>query len=255
MSIENVKNTLLNLVSQFTTRVDDDEQTVRNLEAQSHKVVWEQIQEAYGIAQRILNTDNQTAFEAILADYKIPKATEKSNRWLPVVKLLYGRWNTTRSEFVLNRSAEKYACAFRYFETIGISASSVAAHIEGFNDPVHGAHLKGIEALDRATNGREKDNAKIDRLKRAGLSRVNPDVVRIKRPDCVPAGKQNGFLWFEVEGDEIVVLGYEDIKTHEFDQLALRKGRKIEAGELAKAKAKVSAIASGESSNEVSQAA
>jgi hypothetical protein len=255
MSIENVKNTLLNLVSQFTTRVDDDEQTVRNLEAQSHKVVWEQIQEAYGIAQRILNPDNQTAFEAILADCKIPKATEKSNRWLPVVKLLYGRWNTTRSEFVLNRSAEKYACAFRYFETSGISASSVAAHIEGFNHPVHGSHLKGIEALDRATNGRTKDDAKIERLKRAGLSRVNPDVIRIKRPDCVPAGKQKGFLWFEVEGDEIVVLGYDDIKTQQFDLLALRKGRAIEAAKRKKADDEVDAIASGGSANEVSQAA
>lgn len=255
MSIENVKSTLLNLVSRFTTRVDDDEQTIKSLENQKHKVTWAQIQEAYGIAQRILNPSNQTAYEAILADCKIPKATEKSNRWLPVVKLLYGRWNSARTEFVLNRSAEKYACAFRYFETNGIPASSVAAHIEGFNDPVHGAHLKGIEALDRAKNGRTKDDAKIDRLKRAGLSRVNPDVVRIKRPECVPTGKQNGYLWFEVEGDEIVVLGYDDIKPQQLDQLALRKGRAIEAAKRKKADDEVDAIASGGSDNEVSQAA
>jgi len=255
MSIENVKNTLLNLVSQFTTRVDDDEQAIRTLENQKHKVTWAQIQEAYGIAQRILNPSNQTAYEAILTDCKIPKATEKSNRWLPVVKLLYGRWSVDKTEFVLNRSAEKYACPFRYFEANGIPASSVAAHIEGFDDPVHGAHLKGIEALDRATNGRTKDDAKIDRLKRAGLSRVNPDVVRIKRPDCVPKGKQNGFLWFEVEGDEIVVLGYDDIKPQQLDLLALRKGRAIEDAKRKKADAEVDAIASGGSANEVSQAA
>lgn len=255
MSIENVKSTLLNLVSQFTTRVDDDEQAIRTLENQKHKVTWAQIQEAYGIAQRILDPSNKTAYEAILTDCKIPKGTEKNNRWLPVVKLLYGRWNSARTEFVLNRSAEKYSCAFRYFETNGIPASSVAAHIEGFNDPVHGAHLKGIEALDRATNGRTKDDAKIDRLKRAGLSRVNPDVVRIKRPDCVPAGKQNGYLWFEVEGDEIVVLGYDDIKPQQLDQLALRKGRAIEAAKRKKADDEVDAIASGGSDNEVSQAA
>ena len=109
--------------------------------------------------------------------------------------------------------------------------------------------------MDRATNGREKDNAKIDRLKRIGLSRVNPDVVRLKRPECVPAGKQNGLLWFEVEGDEIVVLGYEDIKTQQFDQLALRKGREIEAAKRRKADDEVDAIANGGSSNEVSQAA
>jgi hypothetical protein len=255
MSTEDVKNTLLNLVSQFTTRVDDDEKTIRSLEAQGHKVTWEQIQEAYGIAQRILAPTNQTAYEAILTDCGIPKATEKSNRWLPVTKLLYGRWNSARTEFVLNRSAEKYACSFRYFETNGIPASGVAAYVEAFNDPQHGAHLKGIEAADRATNGRTKDDAKIDRLKRIGLSRVNPDVVRIKRPDCVPTGKQNGFLWFEVEGDEIVVLGYDEIKIQQFDQLALRKGRKIEADKRAKADAEVDAIASGGSSNEVSQAA
>ncbi len=253
MSIENVKNTLLNLVSQFTTRVDVDEQTIRSLETDRNRVTWAQIQEAYGIAQRMLDPSNLTAYDAILTDCKIPKATEKSNRWLPVVKLLYGRWNSARSEFVLNRSAEKYACAFRYFETNGIPTSSVAEHIEGFNHPVHGGHLKGIEELDRKTNGRAKDDVKLDRLKRAGLSRVNPDVVRIKRPDCVPAGKQNGFLWFETEGDEIVVLGYDDIKPQQLDQLALRKGRKIEAATRKKADAEVDAIASGGSSNEVSQ--
>lgn len=255
MSTEVVKNTLLNLVSQFTTRVDDDELTIRNLEAKGLKVTWEQIQEAYGIAQRILNPTNQTAYEAILADCGIPKATEKSNRWLPVTKLLYGRWNVDKTEYVLNRSAEKYACAFRHFETNGVPASGVTAYVEAFNDPQHGAHLKGIEAADRAVNGRAKDDAKIDRLRRAGLSRVNPDVVRIKRPGCVPAGKQNGFLWFEVEGDEIVVLGYEDIKTQQFDQLALRKGREIEAAKRKKADDEVDAIANGGSSNEVSQAA
>jgi len=253
MSIENVKNTLLNLVSQFTTRVDDDEKTIRSLENRKHEVTWAQIQEAYGIAQRILNPSNQTAYEAILTDCKIPKATEKSNRWLPVVKLLYGRWNVDKTEFVLNRSAEKYACPFRYFETNGIPASSVAAHIEGFNDPEHGAHLKGIEALDRATNGRTKDEAKIDKTRKVGLSRSNPDVVRLKRPACVPAGKQNGFLWFEVEGDEIVVLGYDDINPKQFDLLAIRKGRKIEAAKHAKADKELDAIASGDSANEVSQ--
>lgn len=255
MSIEDVKNTLLNLVDQFVTRVESDDKTVTDLKDRSHKVTWAQIQEAYGIAQRILAPENLTAYEAILADCKIPKGTEKRNRWLPVVKLLYGRWNSAKTEFVLNRSAEKYACAFRHFDTSGISENDVAAHIEGFNHSEHGAHLKGIEALDRATNGKAKDDVKIARLKRVGLSRANADVLRIKRPDCVPSGKQSGLLWFEVEGDEIVVLGYDDIKDQQFEQLAIRKGRKIEADKRKKADAEVDAIASGGSTNEVSQAA
>lgn len=255
MEIDLVKNTLLQLVSSFTTRVDNDEKTIRNLENHRHKVTWEQIQEAYGIAQQILDPTNRTAYEIILTDCKIPKATEKSNRWLPVVKLLYGRWSVDQTEYVLNRSAEKYACVFRHFQTNDIPVSGVAAYVEAFDDPQYGAHLKGIEDTDRAMNGKGKDDVKIDRLKRAGLSRVNPDVIRIKRPDCVPMGKQNGLLWFEVEGNEIVVLGYDDIKSQQFDQLAIRKGRKIEAAKRKKADDEVDAIANGGSRDEVSQTA
>lgn len=234
MSIENNTTTetlALNpvelLVQDFQGRMASDETTMQDFQIKGWEVVWNQVQEAYRVSRLIiLDDENKAFYKAALekAGLKLPSGT--ANQWLPVTKLLFGKWNVLNSIFTPDRSAEKYANYFRYFELNGVPADEVVDTIRG---AVHGdlRYLKAIEKMDREDNGVATKGFTPEAKLQAGLNRNAPDVFKIAKPALVDSSTEYGVLVFERDGDDIVIITSEELTKDAFEAKARKRGASL----------------------------
>lgn len=202
------------------------------------------------------------------------------NIWTYVTKLLYGKWikiddlddkqkrklarklkldTTNLLEFAENdnadwdkktvfhawehdRSAEKYACVFRFLQNHDVQPSDAAKFIENFSDKDHGTKLAGIESKDRTDNRQNStpkplsENAikQRDEYKARGENPANGDVIELDKPDKLPDTVQFGRAMFKVVGKKLVIVGYDALEQGAYDKHVIARGKSmIEAEKIA----------------------
>jgi len=125
-----------------------------------------------------------------------------------------------------DRSAEKYACVFRYLQTHGVQPSDVAKFIENFSDKNYGNKLAGIERKDRADNRQasspkplsENARKQRDEYKARGENPANSDVMELDKPDKLPDSVEFGRAMFKVVGEKLVIVGYDALGQADYDK-------------------------------------
>lgn len=244
-------NVVERMIAEFQGRMTADNSEHQNLQVQGWMLTWKQVQEAYRIGRSIvLDAGNAEAYKDALKRAGIPEAGEKANKWLPFAKLVFGHWDAAETVFCVDRSAEKYANYFRYFEDEKVQVEHVIDTIEKAS--FDGSRfLKAIEKMDREAHRAKSSGFTPEQKLSAGLNRNADDVFRIAKPETIPNGVDKGTLWFEVDGDELVVYGCEELKVEAFEKLARKKGSAILAGTNDLGKQIAVKIALGEAVSEV----
>lgn len=217
------------MIAEFQGRMTADNSEHHELQVQGWMLTWKQVQEAYRIGRSIvLDAGNAEAYKAALKRASIPEAGEKANKWLPFTKLVFGKWDAAETVFCVDRSAEKYANYFRYFEDEKVQVEHVIDTIKKASvteaDGKIVRFLKAIEKMDREAHRAKSSGFTPEEKLSAGLNRKADDVFRIAKPETIPNGVDKGTLWFEVDGDELVVYGCEELKVEAFEKLARKKG-------------------------------
>lgn len=222
-------------IAGFRQQLLSDNASLTMFQVQGWEVLWRQIAAAYELGKIILDPANEADFKKALENCGIT-TTKMTQKWVSVTKLLYGEWkdsngdlapwdNALNTIFELDRSAEKYSTYFRYFEANNIHVSDVFSTIKTFDDPVHGRHLKGIEAKYRAGN---KSSA-------AGISDNDAEALgsRVDVNDVVSFDKPKGFsvemgtAFFKVENGKIHLLGVAELTEDAFTKRAVTRGKKL----------------------------
>jgi hypothetical protein len=242
-----VTNNVTKMVNDFQAATVTNRSELDAITLNGRQKVWENIAEAVLIAQKIIKPENKDDYHAALKAHGIDVPTEgkKVNPYGPVVKLLYGDWKDDQANvFQPNRSAEKYACVFRYFSTPARrgkfdTIALIVKHIETFSEPAFGSNLKGIEAKDRSENKKTGGTPKAASTDNYDLG-LRPDkgeVARLgERPEFVPEDVSFGKLWFRMVDGEVIVMGYQEVSEDTFKALAVKRGKAIReahAAELA----------------------
>jgi hypothetical protein len=227
MTTNNNANPVNNLVASFRKAFDANLIKQHGFQLSGHRVLWEQIAEAFAVAQGIIKKETEADYHAALKERDIKPATGKgSNPYLPVVKLLYGEWKDEQhTVFEPNRSAEKYACVFRYLNKhfADKSQAETVAHIENYSTS-YGNHLKGMEAQDRAEN--QKPGPKVDSKTAFDIGSKITGAIVIDRPDFVPEDAKMGQLWFKTGKDgKVYILGFRKLDDKAFKAVATKRGR------------------------------
>lgn len=225
----NTTNHVNTLVASFQTSFTANLEQQREFEVRGYRALYTQVAEAFAIAQTILKPENKSEYEAALKERGIDLPKGKSNPYLPVIKLLYGSWaDEQKTIFEPNRSAEKYACVFRYLNKRKgkIAQKDIVGHIEEYSDATYGTALKGIEAQDRAehrTTGSRADNSE------ALIAGSDLDgSIAIDRPAFVQENQTIGQLWFKLGKDgKVYILGARPLEEKTFDALAIKRGKDI----------------------------
>ncbi len=242
------------IVVSFRDRMVMDNGSLLDLQVKGLSIVWQQIAAAYELILTIFDPGNADDYKAVLARCGIPASGLKGNKFLPVTKLLFGSftnedgtlapWDSAQdSIFETDRSAEKYACVFRYFDHKGIPACDVFDAIKNFDEAPYGRNLKGIEAKDRATNGKgsKSDVSDADAIS-LGADVQLADVFEFERPEGITADQ--GVALFRVVGSRIFLLGHEELNDADFNKKALARGKKLISANAEKAEkvSKTSAV-------------
>jgi hypothetical protein len=231
-----VTNNVTQIVTSFRKATDQHRTVLDSITLDGRRKVWENVAEAALIAQEILKPENKGDYHAALLAHGLaaPVDGKKVNPYTLVVKLLYGEWKDEQANvFQPNRSAEKYACVFRYFakrrgkfDTIAL----IAKHIETYSDPTHGSNMRGIEAQDRAEHKKSSSTPKAasndnfelgEKLDRGEVARLD------KRPEFIPEEVSYGKLWFRMVDGEVIVMGYEEVTDQTYKTLATKRGKAI----------------------------
>lgn len=226
-----VTNNVTQIVTSFREATDQHRLVLDGITLDGRRKVWENVAEAALIAQEILKPENKADYHAALLAHGLPVPVDgkKVNPYTLVVKLLYGEWKDDQANvFQPNRSAEKYACVFRYFakrrgqfDNVGL----IVKHIENFEK-----NMKGIEDQDRAENkkssssptGASNDNFELgEKLDRGEVARLD------RRPEFIPEEVSYGKLWFRMVDGEVIVMGYEKVEESTYKTLATKRGRAI----------------------------
>lgn len=258
MSNENVTsethvelNAVEQMIKDFQGRMTADNSEHQKLQIQGWMLTWKQVQEGYRIGRLVvLDAGNAEAYKDALKRAGIPEAGEKANKWLPFAKLAFGSWNEAETMFCVDRSAEKYANYFRHFEENKVLVEHVVDTIE--NAASDGSRfLKAIEKMDREAHRSRSSGFTPEEKLSAGLNRKADDVVRIAKPKSVPNGITRGQMWFEVEGDELVIYGCEELKDDAFEAKARKKGAALLAKVNELGKQMAVKLALGETVSEV----
>lgn len=232
-------------VAEFNGRLTQDNATLQDFQVQGWSVLWNQLARAYGVAKLILDASNKEAYLATLKDCGIKPAGEKSNKWLPVTKLLFGSWtdgsgnlqswnSALNTVFEVDRSAEKYAVVFKHLETNGISEDGVFDYIKGFDDAKHGKYLKGIEAMERATSGSSKAGISEEEAAELGILTNVQDVMVVDAPSYLKANQVvMGSTFFKVENGKLFLYGATPMEQAAFDKKVVLRGKKLFAANKA----------------------
>ncbi|MBT0668413.1 hypothetical protein HT136_08525 [Novosphingobium profundi] len=226
----NSTNPVNALVKSFQESIPANLEKQREFQVHGLRELWKQVAEAFLIALKILQLD-KAQLKSALKERNISEAKSGANEFLPIVKLLYGEWkDEDQTIFEPNRSAEKYACVFRYFykrKDKFADARSIVDHIEETE-----GNLKGIEQKDRAEN--KKTTAKVssdDELKRGLSVRSAMEIGSLEKVReavlDLPDNAQQGQLWFKVENGKVYLMGYRTLEDGTRDTLAKKRGKAI----------------------------
>lgn len=230
MTTTNNANSVNTLVASFQVAFQANLDKQREFQVRGLRSLWTQIAEAFAVAQTILKPENKKDYDAALVERSIEPAKSKGNPYTPVVKLLYGEWKDEQHTlFAPNRSAEKYACVFRYLNKRRgkIAQADIVGHIEGYTHAIYGNHLKGIEAEDRADH-KPKGKSKADDSEALIIGSTTEDGIAVDRPGFVPEDVSMGQLWFKTGKDgKVYILGYRKIEEDTFNTLAIKRGKDI----------------------------
>lgn len=231
-----VTNNVTKLVDSFQEATATHRSELDQLTVNGRQAVWTNIADAALLAQTILKLENKADYHAALKarNISVPEG-KKVNPFGPVVKLLYGEWKADQANvFEANRSAEKYACVFRYFKDHRDEYDTVELivdHIGTYNDPVHGRGLRGIEKADRATHKSSNSVSKSSEENfELGVRQDRGVVATLEnRPDFIPDSVDYGKLWFRMVDGKVVIMGYEEVVETTYKALAIKRGKAIRA--------------------------
>lgn len=243
MSIENANETIVTTlnyverkVAEFNGLLVKDNETLQDFQVQGWSILWRQLGRAFGVAKLILDASNEEAYLATLKNCGIKPAGEKSNKWLPVTKLLFGSWTDStgtlqpwnsalNTVFETDRSAEKYAVIFKHLEVKGISEDGAFDYIKGFDHATHGKHLKGIEASERASNG-SSGSISDEQAMNLGSMTDASDVYVLDAPSDLKTVAM-GSTFFKIEGGKLYLFGATQMEQDAFDKRIVARGKKL----------------------------
>jgi len=234
-----VTNNVMQMVDDFRAATVLNRSELDNITLNGRRKVWENVAQAALIAQEIIKPANKDAYHAALKAHGLDAPVEgrKVNPYALAVKLLYGEWKDDQANvFQPNRSAEKYACVFRYFAKRRGQFDNpelIVAHIEATE-----GNLKGIEAQDRAENKKSSKGASAPANDNYefGLRLDKGEVARLdQRPDFIPEDVSFGKLWFRMVDGEVIVMGYQEASEDAFKALATKRGKAIRDAAIAAA--------------------
>jgi len=240
----NSTNPVNTLVKSFQDSLPESIKNQREFQVRGYQELWKQIAEAFFVAQNIrqqLKSDLDNAF----AERGIKPSTKAgANPYLPIVKLLYGEWNAEDTTlFEPDRSAEKYACVFRYFNKRKDQFKDVTEIVDHIEETQ--GHLKGIENLDRDEN-KSKTSAKAtsDEALKAGLKVSGAmEIGSIEKVadsvDGFRSDAKQGQIWFTVSDGKVYLMGFKALEDDARDNLAKKRGKNIIDAAANAAKAKV----------------
>lgn len=136
---------------------------ITGIELSAHERTRLMLQVAYGDCLYAISTEEGRRELVLAMDArKVTKATGEQNKFLPIVKTIWGRYveeevkgqnGPSKTVWKHNRSAEKYASVFRHLLDEKVPLDSVAQYIETYAHKEHGAKLNGIIAADCAKYG------------------------------------------------------------------------------------------------------
>jgi len=229
--VSTVTNNVMQMVTDFRAATVINRSELDAITLNGRRKVWENVAQAALLAQEIIKPANKDDYHAALLAHglAVPVDGKKVNPYTLVVKLLYGEWKDEQANvFQPNRSAEKYACVFRYFakrrgqfDTVEL----IVAHIEATE-----SNLKGIEEQDRAENKKSTKGASApanDNFE-FGLRLDKGEVARLdQRPEFIPEDVSYGKLWFRMVDGEVIVMGYQEASEDAFKALATKRGKAI----------------------------
>jgi hypothetical protein len=232
-TFDELKNTVRDFQSK---RLQDDQAQLLDLELAGRKVLYSQLAEAYRIGLMLLEPANGTMFCRILEANDLSKEAEKhekkpdSRSWRFVTKLLYGKFVENEWQgnvfytFEANRSAEKYATAFRYMAEILIQPDSAAQWLTDFQHE-KGNGLSGAVEVGRAhfSNPAKKSVPEEIHI-RNGRMTTEQDVFEIPLPENQFDG-QFGQVFFEIIDGKAVAYGFTKLEQNQFEALAAKRGR------------------------------
>jgi hypothetical protein len=233
-----VTNNVITMVEEFRKATVINRSELDQITLNGRRKVWENVAQAALLAHEINKPENKADYHAALKAHglEVPAEGKKVNAYTLIVKLLYGEWSADQTNvFQPNRSAEKYACVFRYLakrrdrlDTV----ESIVAHIEGVE-----GNLKAIEAQDRAehkkpgTTPQASANDNFD----LGLRLDLGEVAKLdQRPEFIPEEVSYGKLWFRMVDGKVAIMGYEKVEEPTFKTLATKRGKAIRDAHNAK---------------------
>lgn len=232
--------TLTKLVSDFqNTFLPANNAELEGFELRGHRKLYEQLAEAYRLGKILLDETSKGAYADLLEKHdikpvKIKDGKPQSNPWGPAMKLLYGKWQqgTIFAVFKPDRSAEKYASAFRYLDNHGTDPSQVVEFIEDFeSDPDdEGNTLRGLFGLveqDKRENGKKREKPDLEALRAKGMDMTATDVFTFDAPDWMDDEVQYGTLFFEVVDGQMVAYGVDKIEVEQFNKKLEARGKKL----------------------------
>jgi len=229
--VSTVTNNVTQMVTDFRAATVINRSELDAITLNGRRKVWENVAQAALIAQEIIKPANKDAYHEALKAHELPIPVEgkKVNPYTLAVKLLYGEWKDDQANvFQPNRSAEKYACVFRYFAKRRGQFDNVeliVAHIEATK-----GNLKGIEEQDRAENKKSTKGASAPANDNYefGLRLDKGEVARLdQRPEFIPEDVSYGKLWFRMVDGAVVIMGYQEASEDAFKALATKRGKTI----------------------------
>jgi len=239
----NSTNPVNTLVKIFQDTLPESIKNQREFQVRGYRVLWQQIAEAFFVAQKI-RQQNKDDLKAAFVERKISVSTKAdANPYLPIVRLLYGQWkDEDGTVFEPNRSAEKYACVFRYLNKRKNQFKDVTSIVDHIEETL--GHLKGIEEADRAANKSKATKTTSDEALKAGLKVSG--AMEIGSVEDVAASidgfksdASQGQIWFKVADGKVYLMGFKALEDDARDNLAKKRGKNIIEAAANAAKAKV----------------
>lgn len=216
MTIKNI-NDLDTALDGFYKKRDTASSEIQKLEVSTRAKLYAMLGEASKLAEQLLDPALADVLARALTLRQIPQAAPGDNPYLPIVRMLFGRFDTaadkvdylgvTNIKFVQNRSAEKYANVLRWFRDNAVTKDFVK-RIEGFAGKP--GKMDGIIAADRAAHAAKPPytDAEVADLVRGLVEVRSLGTEPVTISDG--ASKADGFaaVWGRYEGGKFIPMGH-----------------------------------------------